>query len=212
MTDSQAQIIRMFRDGGGSRPEVALVRTAGGEAVRKDFNRCSRWFALFLGPLLARRESAALRRLRGLEGVPELVQGGGRRVVLMQHVDGKPPLVARGRREWEEFFRRLEALIAGMHRRGVAHGDLRNPNNILVDAAGNPFLVDFVTSYTLRSRRNFFSSWVFRKMSQVDRSAVVKLKLWKLPDSVGAEEIRKSEQHPLLEKSVRFAARVARVL
>jgi len=33
-----------------------------------------------------------------------------------------------------------------------------------------------------------------------------------LPDSVGADEIRKSEQHPLLEKTVRFAARLARVL
>ena len=195
---SSPEVLHTFRKGGGSRPEVSLVRVAGELAVRKDFNRCDRWFAWLLGAALARRESAALERLGGLPGIPTLLKPRSPRVLLLERLAGTPMRERGGDYDWPLFFARLEALIASMHRRGVAHGDLRNLNNILIDEASRPALVDFVSSYTRRSHRNPVSGWVFRKLSEVDYSAAIKLKLQIVPGSLSPDERRQLRRNRVL--------------
>ncbi len=180
-----ARVIEVLRVGGGSRPDVAVVSMDGAECVVKDHLGCDRWFGRLLGPLLSRREADALRRLHGLEGVPRLLRVFDRRAFAMSLLDGEP---YRGRslpvEEWRRFFDAMQRLVDDMHARGVAHCDLRSPDNTLITGQGMPAVVDFVASYTRGSRMKPWSAWLFAKMCAVDISAIEKQKRTVCPELV----------------------------
>jgi len=179
------RVLEVLRVGGGSRPDVAIVSMDGTECVVKDHLGCDRWFARLLGPLLSRREAEALRRLHGLEGVPRLLRVLDRRAFAMSRLDGEP---YRGRRlsveEWRRFFDAMHDLVGAMHERGVAHCDLRSPDNTLITGQGMPAVVDFVASYTRGSRMKPWSGWLFAKLCAVDVSAIEKQKRTVCPELV----------------------------
>ncbi|WP_106402055.1 class III lanthionine synthetase LanKC [Actinocorallia populi] len=111
----------------------------------------------------SRHERDILRRLEGLDVVPELVDHfvlGGHEFLVTGFVDGEPlqrmlvnryPLsTARPEPEalaeytaWAcEILPKVEQAVAALHARGVVFGDL-HPENILVTAEGRPVLIDF---------------------------------------------------------------------
>jgi hypothetical protein len=111
----------------------------------------------WLGRMLAARERGFMERLRGVAGVPPGL--GGIRVagavapnaVARTFVPGHA--LAADERVDDAFFPRLAATLAEVHRRGIAHVDLHKRENILVDEAGQPQLIDFQISWGLpRSR------------------------------------------------------------
>jgi len=177
----------ILRHGRGSRPDVMRVPWGDGEAILKDQNACDPAFARLLGPLLAWREVRSLRRLHGVRGVPELLARPDRRAVLMSYVPAVP-ITRAANADWPAFFAALEILIDAMHERGVAHCDLRSPNNTLVDEAGEPVLVDFVASVHRGSAWNPVGRWLFAMFCRVDRKAVAKLKSIVAPELVGEDE------------------------
>lgn len=188
----RANTIEVIRRGGGSRPDVLRVRHRGGQAILKDQNGCDRAFARLLGPLLAAREARALSALHGLAGIPSLLARPDRRSILMEDIAAKP--IARSQcTDWPVFFERLDRLLDAMHERGIAHCDLRSPDNTLVDEDGRPVLVDFVASVRRAGPWNLLGRWVFASFCDVDRKAVLKLK------SIVAPELVAPEQRELLE-------------
>jgi len=171
------QVIRVMRVGQGSRPHVAVVRIGGSDYVLKDHAGCDRWFARLLGPLLARREARALRLLSDVPGVPGFAGFLDRRAFLMEQVDAQPyRRINQDEAEWAVFFGRLESMIGEMHRKGITHCDLRSHDNTLVDANGNPAVVDFVASFRRGRAWNLPAAWLFRRLCQVDISAMDKQK------------------------------------
>src|SRR5699024_2460236 len=70
----------------------------------------------------------------------------------------------------------LRELIDAMHERGVAHCDLRSPSNILVDATGQPQIVDFVARMHRGRGWNLPWNWLFRRFCGADDGALIKLK------------------------------------
>src|SRR3972149_3949071 len=79
----RAHAVKTFRRGGGSRPDVLLIRAGGEEAVLKDFSRADPWFRRFVGRLSVRREARALRQLDGARGVPRLLRVVNRDALLV---------------------------------------------------------------------------------------------------------------------------------
>lgn len=107
--------------------------------VLRDWRDSPRWTRP-LSVLLARREAAALRRLSGLDGTPELL-ACGRGWLLRQYLAGRPlheapPLDP----AWYAAARRL---LVRVHRAGVTHNDLAKEPNWLVAEDGSPALLDF---------------------------------------------------------------------
>jgi hypothetical protein len=104
----------------------------------------------WLGRRLARHESTLLRLLSDLPGIPALagtVSSHGRELrnaVAREFIAGHPL----GRREAvsDSFFDELSKLLRSMHQRGVVYVDLHKRENIVVNQAGDPCLIDFQIS------------------------------------------------------------------
>ena len=169
--------IDTFREGGGSRPDVLLIEIDGARAVLKDQSGADKWFALLVGPLLNWRETKALKRLADIDCIPNLLNVPTRRCFLMtyhqseqiSHLNDISP-------DWPDFLAKLAAAIDSVHKAGVAHNDLRNPSNILISADGDPILVDLVACFCKGRSWNLINQIIFEKFTQVDLSAITKLK------------------------------------
>lgn len=201
---------KVFRHGGGSRPDVLLVEINGVPAVLKDYGACDLWFARVLGPLLTAREARALNRLHGLKGVPELLQRPDSRSLLMQYLPVSNLSDEQNKEtDWKGFFERLRGLLDRMHERGVAHCDLRSPFNTLIDINGDPVIVDFVASVSRGRSWNFPAEWIFRRFAEADRGALVKLKQAVAPELISNSELERFTTRSRAEQLARwFGAQV----
>lgn len=107
----------------------------------------------WLGRWLCRREAHYLSRLKGIEGVPQLLERRGDSGLLREFIPGVN-LREFGRQKVDEFFfPRLGAILADVHERGIAHNDLSKPENILVTTDGLPVLIDFQIAKEASFRR-----------------------------------------------------------
>jgi len=128
----------------------------------------------FLGPWQMAREVRAYRRLAGLPGIPRLIAVIDRRAIALDHVAGQPLRNLRRGDLDAAFFDRLEALVAAMHARGVAHADLHH-GDVIAGPGGQPFVIDFSTSWvTSRAARE--RGPLFEQMRRADLRAVAKLR------------------------------------
>ena len=195
VSELRAHAIQSFREGGGSRPDVLLIEIDGHRAVLKDQAAADKWFALLIGPILNWRECKALRKLASLKSIPDLLAVPSRRAFLMSyHASEQITRLQHNTPDWPDFFRKLSHEIDLMHQLGVAHNDLRNPTNTLVTSQGEPVMVDLVACFCRGQRWNLPNQWLFNKFSQVDMSAITKLKSKVAPalitsDDVVAEQI-----------------------
>ena len=190
---------RSFRTGQGSRPDVLLVEKEGEQVVLKDHNACDPVFGFVLGPLLVWREQKALQTLQGINGIPDLIKRVDRRALSMTYAPAVPVKQRRDDVNWSDYFPRLSGLVEKMHTTGVAHCDLRSPNNVLVDENNNPYLVDFVACVFRGAEWNPFSHWLFKRFCQVDQSAIAKLKLRYAPELLDDSEKEILQRNSVLD-------------
>lgn len=111
-----------------------LIKSAAGTGLTAWLNR---W--------MLRREYDIYRRLRGVSGIPNCFGLFLDRHLVLEHVD------ARTMRETtisdrDAFFHEMFEIIESLHERGVAHGDLKRKDNILVTRDSRPCLIDFGVS------------------------------------------------------------------
>lgn len=197
-------VIHRYRQGGGSRPDVLLIEIDGRKAVLKDHNACDRGFGKLLGPLLVSREAKALRRLDQVAGTPTLYATPDSRSLLMEHLPGKPLGQFGDNPAWEQFFLDFERLLHEVHANGVAHCDLRSPDNALICASNRPAMVDFVSCVFRGRRWNIVSRWLFDQFSRADRGALIKLKKGVAPDLLTPQEERLLQEQTMLERAARW--------
>jgi len=120
-------------------------------------------------------EYRVYRRLEGMEGVPACYGFPGRRYLVLELIEGIPLREAEIT-DPEHFFGTLLVRIRSMHRRGIAHGDLKKKDNILVVGGRDPWLIDFGVAVVRRDRFAPFNRYRFRLFQRFDYNAWVKLK------------------------------------
>ena len=183
------QVIKVLRDGGGSRPNVSRIQRDGEDQVLKDHAGCDPLFAALLGKLLTRREARALLRLNAVVGVPRLLGQPGSRAFYMEWVGGISIKEALAQEpDWPKFLAELENMLREIHAQGVAHCDLRGLSNVLVGPDETPYVIDFVSCFFAGSRWNFIRGWVFRRFCEADRQALLKLRQRVAPESMNAAD------------------------
>ena len=182
-------VIKVLRNGGGSRPNVLRIHRDGEDQVLKDHAGCDSVFAALLGKLLTRREARALLKLDSVVGVPRLLGQSGSRALYMQWLDGISVKEALAQEtDWPKFLTELENILREIHAQGVAHCDLRGLSNVLVGPDETPYVIDFVSCFFAGSRWNFIQRWVFRRFCEADRQALLKLRQRVAPESMNTAD------------------------
>jgi RIO-like serine/threonine protein kinase len=160
---------------------VWRVGEPGRESVLRDTGG-ARWWTGWLARSLCRREARALARLDGLAGTPRL-QAGDRCSLRREWIEGQPMQLACPRDP--AYFRAARALLARLHRRGVAHNDLAKEPNWLVTPDGAPALVDFQLALVAPRRGR-----LFRALAREDIRHLLKHKRNYCPERLTARERR----------------------
>lgn len=129
------------------------------------------------GRVTIRREHDVYARLHGIEGIPRCYALLDGLHLVLEHVPG-PSLRAHARRieNPERFYARLLATIDSMHAAGVAHGDLKRKDNIVVGPDERPYLIDFGIACLDSPDGRGLGHRRFEYVRQLDYNAWVKLK------------------------------------
>ncbi|MEN6521424.1 MAG: hypothetical protein ABFD46_09805 [Armatimonadota bacterium] len=180
--------VAFLRTAGGTRPDVRVVEIENRRFVVKDFRRSDLLFKAIVGPLLIRRESAALARMDGVEGVPRLFQRIDRYAMVIEHIDGTALRDFKGDIP-EGFFDELVDIMDAVHSLGVTHCDLRSSGNVMVTSDGKPKVVDFAACVMRGHGLNPLINFLFRQFIDGDHYAVLMLKRKHAPDQLRPEEI-----------------------
>lgn len=197
---STGLMVRVLKRGPWGKADILLLSHDGTEMILKDYSEKGalvRWF----GRRQLRRERRALRRLQGIEGIPAILGEMAPCGLLLQPMPGEAITRWRRRRpeEIDPMLARLQELVARMHERGVAHLDLRKRDNILIDAAGRPSVIDFNASIVFHpgsiGARVFFP-WLAR----LDRAALLKWRSLLLPDRLTPAERRRHRRMSRLRR------------
>jgi hypothetical protein len=148
----------------------ASVRRQGNVIVKE----CSRapFIPRLFGRISLSLEEAALRRLKGMEGVPAFICRPSPYVIHISAIEGRPLDKMKSGELSESCFEALVSLIQGIHARGVAHGDLHQ-RNILVDQDRSS-IIDFSTAY-VKGRVPLLDGWILRNMILLDLERLYKV-------------------------------------
>ncbi|MDY6987986.1 MAG: hypothetical protein SWQ30_07995 [Thermodesulfobacteriota bacterium] len=187
-----------------TRPALWVVEEDGVRAVVKDFSQGKRLYRSIVGRFLVWRESRAYNRLRGLDGVPALYRVIDGQALVVQEIPGKG--LKKHERETgisEAFFDRLRGIVSSVHRRGVAHCDLKHAGNVVLGCDGRPYIVDWAASISEKEFRWFPLNLIFKRFLLDDEMAIIKLKLQQVPESLTPEERSRYERRSEAEKTVR---------
>jgi RIO-like serine/threonine protein kinase len=195
------RVIAVLREAGGARPEVRLEDWDGLRVVVKDYTVRSTWVKLIVAGYLVKREAEAHRRLRDVEGIPPALPVTDPHIFAHVYVEGRSvPDVAEPLTP--EFFDRLYQIVAAIHERAMAHGDLKRLPNILMQPDGMPALVDL--SAAIMSGSNPIVAAILGYIQEDDLRAVAKLKKRQAPELLTEEEIERLAWRPLAERMWRW--------
>jgi hypothetical protein len=168
------------------KPDLNRVDVEGRSLMVKDVGRKSFLIRWTLGLWLIQKEWGIYSRLAGMKGIPQPVERIDRFAFAMEFIPGRP--ILRGEVLPSSFFRELEKVLGDIHKRGVVHMDLRHKGNILVSEKGEPFLIDFNSSFAFKEN-GFLRRYLFPLLRWVDYGGLLKLKERVSPSSMTAAEL-----------------------
>ena len=123
---------------------------------------------------MLKREHAAYRRLEGIPGVPACSGLGPGGELRLEFIEGESLRDAGyDLPDKAAFFARFLQLVQSIHAAGVAHADMKRKDNILVDAHGQPWLIDFGSAVLADSRGNGWAFRQARRRGRATRSSLV---------------------------------------
>jgi serine/threonine protein kinase len=173
--------------GSGYQATVHLYRGPFGDVVVKSPHERS--LLGRLGRYALRREHRVYLRLEGVPGVPRCLGLLDGKHLVLEHVPG-PSLRTHDAqvRDRERFFAALLASIEAIHAAGVAHGDLKRKNNIVVGPDEQPCIVDFGVARLRKPGREGRGGPVFEWVRQTDYNAWAKLKYRRRMEALAPED------------------------
>ena len=178
--------VRLHQKGKWRKADILLVETERGKAVVKDFSRKIlpvRWY----GRWQIRREASIYRRLSGIGGVPRYFGRIGKNAMAIEFIRGERISQWKKRDLPPALFARLWDLIAEIHSRGVVHIDLRKRDNILINAAGEVFVIDFNASFRFQPGSRG-ERWLFPALRKIDNFGFLKWKAALAPGQLSEAE------------------------
>ena len=181
---------RVLRPASRAKPAILLVRCCGHRVIVKDFSRSGWWMRNLYGRYVVAHESRVYRELSGVEGVPAFHGRLGAYAFAVDYIEGTTLKQFGALAVPAAAFDRLARVFDELHRRGIVHLDAHQKTNVLVDAEGRPYLMDFATSLCLGR------GWLARRalvpfLARADWRGFLKLKARYCPEALTAGERRR---------------------
>lgn len=168
------------------KPDLCQIRVGNRILMVKDVQRRNFLFRWTLGLWLIHKEWKIYSRLAGIKGIPKALERIDRFAFAMEFVPGNP--IRRGEALPPSFFSDLERVLNEIHLRGVVHLDLRHKGNILLSEKGEPFLIDFNSSFSFKNK-GVLRRFLFPLLRWVDYGGLLKLKQRASPFLMTSEEL-----------------------
>ena len=166
---------RVFHGRNLSKADVSMYRFDGRPVAVKDYGRRPFFARHTVGRLLVRRECRAYEAAGLLPGLAPFLGRLGPYTLATGWIEAIPladlPRGAAG----PAIFDQLDAVIASLHARGVAVGDLHH-RDVLVSAQGSVHVVDFAAAYVLAPRPTPLARRVFEHLCAQDRLAAARMR------------------------------------
>ncbi len=154
--------------------------------------------AAFVRRLMINNEYRVYTQLTGMQGIPVCHGLLKNRYLVLEFVDGVPIKDACFD-DQACFCDGLLGRIKEIHRAGVAHGDLKKKDNILVVNGRHPILLDFGVAIIKKQGVAPVNRFLFNLFRKFDYNAYIKVKYRKRWDRINAED-RQYYQRTLIEK------------
>ncbi|GJL56791.1 MAG: hypothetical protein NPIRA02_39230 [Nitrospirales bacterium] len=164
-----------------------------------------------LAGFISRHEYRVYRRVAEIEGIPALGPRWGWRGYFHRYIAGKTlhEVTPHGDLP-EDFFARLQELLAKVHEQRVFYVDLNKQGNVICSHDGHPYLIDFQISLAFPTGGGWWANvWTrtFNRLIQEDRYHLYKHKKAFHPHKMTAEELGFATRSQLNERYARYIAR-----
>lgn len=108
---------------------------------------------------------------------------------MLEYIEGTTlRIAAEELQDRETFFARLRETVQAMHATGVAHGDLKRKENIVVGPDERPYIIDFGIAATRPAVGGLRIGPGFETARQMDLNAWIKLKHGRVWESLPPED------------------------
>lgn len=125
--------------------------------IRRIVTASPRW-SRPLAWILARREIRALKKVRGLDGVPQLI-AVDKDGLYRSWNEGTPLHLARP--NTKEFYLSALKILRNLRRMGITHNDLAKPQNWLMTGEGKASIIDFQLASVHKTRGAFYRYFAY---------------------------------------------------
>lgn len=170
-----------------AKPDLNRISLDGKSFMVKDVRGRNFFLRWTLGLWLINKEWKIYSKLNGIKGIPRALEKIDRFAFIIEFIPGGRP-IERNENLPSPFFSDLLRILKEIHVRGVVHLDLRHKGNILITKDGEPFLIDFNSSFSFKVGGIFYR-YFFPLLRWVDYGGLLKLKERVSPSSMSDEEI-----------------------
>lgn len=129
----------------------------------------------FIRRIMLRNEFRIYSRLSGVDGIPHCFGFLKENYLVLQFIDGVSIKNARIANR-EQFYKTLLDLIKNLHAAGVAHGDLKKKDNLLVVDQQTPCVIDFGVAVIKKKGFAPLNHFIYNILVKFDFNAWAKLK------------------------------------
>jgi len=154
---------------------------------------------------MLRNEYRVYSRLSEVHGVPRCYGLLDGRYLVLECIDAVPIRRAQITHR-DVFFDTLLTLIKDLHKAGVAHGDLKKKDNLLVVGGRTPYVIDFGVAIIKKEGFAPLNRYLYSLAKRFDFNAWVKLKYDRKFENM-AEEDREYYNRTTVEKGSRWIKR-----
>lgn len=194
----------VLRKSSNTRPTIWIIEENGVRAIVKDFSANKFLFRNTVGRFVIWREKKAYRQLKNLKGVPALYRVIDGIALVVEEISGRNlENLEKEIKLPNTFFDALKDLVDNIHRRGMAHCDLKRAPNTLLGRDGLPYIIDWGASISEKEFRFYPLNLIYRRFFLDDFMAIIKLKLRHVPETVTQKERERYNHRSRAEKLIR---------
>jgi len=155
--------VKLFQPNHPKLPDRIIVKRPKGSGLERRLSIAS-----------IQREHIAYQRAQSVPGLPQCFGLFDNQCLVLEHIDGQP--IGSMHTESLDWADGLLETIKSLHRCGVAHGDLKKKDNVLITPANRAYVIDLGTAVVRKKGFHPINHWLFDLLAQTDLNAWIKHK------------------------------------